>query len=367
MLPRIALRRRAACISAVLVCVSSAALAARPAALKPATIEAIEQAIATEMTRQGMPAISVAIADGGRLQWQQGFGMTDIENSVPATALSAYRLASISKPITAVAVMQLVERGRIKLDSPIQKYVPSFPEKQWPITPRLLLGHLSGIRHYKPGEISSTRHYTNLTEPLKIFEEDPLLFEPGTQYHYSTYGYVLLGAAVEGASGMKFMNYLRENIFGPARMTHIEQDDVFDIVPHRVRGYRRGPSGRIENCGLADTSNKVPGGGMISTPADLVNFAIALDSGVLVSKRTLAEMFASQKTRDGKPTNYGLGWSITSRDGRKWVSHTGSQQGTATLLLTLPSEHFAVALMSNLEGARLRELGYRIAETVLGQ
>jgi serine beta-lactamase-like protein LACTB len=365
--PRIAFRRRAACIPALLVCVSAAAIAARPPALKPAAIEAIEQAITAEMTRQSIPAISVAIADGGRLEWQQGFGMTDIENSVPATASSVYRLASISKPITAVAVMQLVEHRKLNLDAPIQKYVPSFPEKQWPITPRLLLGHLSGIRHYKPGEVSSTRHYTNLTEPLKIFANDPLLFEPGTQYLYSTYGYVLLGAAVEGASGMKFMDYLRENIFGPARMTHIAQDDVFDIIPHRARGYRHGPSGRIENCGLADTSNKIPGGGLVSTPADLVSFATAVDSGLLVSKRTLGEMFASQKTRDGKPTNYGLGWSITARDGRKWISHTGSQQGTATLLLTLPQENLAVAIMSNLEGARLRELGYRIAEIVLGR
>jgi serine beta-lactamase-like protein LACTB len=360
-------RRRAVCIPALLFCAAAALSAAKPAALKPTALEAIDQAVTTEMSRQSIPALSIAIATGGRLDWQQGFGMADIENSVPATAESVYRLGSISKPITAVAVMQLVERGRLNLDAPIQKYVPSFPEKPWPVTARLLLGHLSGIRHYKTGEMDSTRHYTNLTEPLKIFAGDPLLFEPGTRYQYTTYGYVLLGAAVEGASGMKFMDYLRENIFGPARMGHIEQDDVFDIVPHRVRGYRRDAAGRIRNCGLADTSNKVPGGGLVSTPADLVAFATALNGGLLVSRTTLAQMYTSQKTRDGKPTNYGLGWSLTERDGRKWASHTGAQQGATTLLLTLPSENLAIAVMSNLEGAQLRQLGDRIAQIVLAQ
>jgi CubicO group peptidase (beta-lactamase class C family) len=360
-------RRTAACLPALLLCASAAFAAAKPAALKPSAIEAIEQAVSAEMARQSIPAISVAVADGGRLEWAQGFGMTDLENSVPATASSAYRLGSISKPITAVAAMQLVERGRLDLDAPIQKYVPSFPEKPWPITARLLLGHLSGIRHYNPGEIASTRHYTNLTEPLKIFAGDPLLFEPGSRYSYTTYGYVLLGAAVEAASGMKFVDYLRENIFGSARMAHIEQDDVFAIVPHRARGYRRNASGKIENCGLADTSNKIPGGGLVSTAGDLIQFATALNAGLLVKKATLAEMFTSQKTRDGKPTSYGLGWSLGERDGKKWVGHTGAQQGTSTLLLMCPSEGLAVAIMTNLEGVNPTALGQRIAQIVLGQ
>ena len=142
--------------------------------------------------------------------------MADVENNVPAGAGTVYRLASISKPITATAVMQLVERGRVDLDAPVWKYVPAFPVKPWPVTVRQLLCHQSGVRHYRGDEISSTRHYVDLTEPLKIFKDDPLLFEPGTRTSYTTYGYNLLGAVVEAASGMKFADYLEANIFRPA-------------------------------------------------------------------------------------------------------------------------------------------------------
>ncbi len=326
----------------------------------------IEKAVSAEVAQQKIPGLSVAVGKGHRLVWSAGFGMADLENSVPARASTVYRLGSISKPITAVAVMQLAERGRLDLDAPIQKYVPSFPEKPWPITTRLLLGHVSGIRHYgSQDEVNSTRRYTDLTEPLKIFAADPLLFEPGAQYSYTTYGYCLLGAAVEGASGMRFVDYIRERIFEPAGMTAARADSVHDLIPHRARGYRKTPSGPVENCSLADTSNKIPGGGMVSTPEDLVKFVNALMKGQLVKPETREQMYAPQKTRDGKPVPYGLGWQIAESEGRKWVVHGGAQQGISTLLVTLPADGVSVAVMANLERVPLGPLLRRIAELLL--
>ena len=218
------------------------------------------------MSEASVPGVTVAIGSAEGLYWDNGFGMADLENMVPATAQTRIRLASITKPITATAVMQLVERGKMELDAPIQKYVPTFPQKQWPVTVRLLLGHLSGIRHYASDEeVASTRHYLNRVEPLKIFQDDPLKFEPGTQFSYTTYGFNLLGAAVEMVSGKPFEDYLRENIFEPAGMHSIGLDDGYAIIPHRSRGYELTADKQIRNCGLADTSNKVPGGGLIST------------------------------------------------------------------------------------------------------
>src|SRR5439155_19056924 len=159
--------------------------------IPPATVDAVERAISSEMSRQTIPGLSAAIAASGKIAWGGGFGMSDLENFVPAKASTVYRLGSISKPITAVAAMQLVERGKLDLDAAIQIYVPSFPKKPWPITVRQLLGHLSGIRHYRGNEIESTRHYASLVEGLAIFKDDPLLFEPGTKYSYTTYGYSL--------------------------------------------------------------------------------------------------------------------------------------------------------------------------------
>jgi len=333
--------------------------------LDPGKVRDIERAVSAEMARQNIPAISVAVAVGGKMRWANGFGIADLENFVPAKAATVYRLGSISKPITAVAVMQLVEKGKLDLNARVQKYVPQFPAKQWPVTVRHLLAHQGGIRHYRDySEINHTLHYTDLLEPLKIFQNDPLQFEPGTAYLYSTYGYALLGAVAEAAAGMKFTDYIRERIFEPAGMRHTRPDDVFAIIPNRARGYRKVPGGGLENCALTDTSNKIPGGGLCGTAEDLVEFAIHMNAGTLLKKETVEQMYTRQKTREGKPTPYGLGWQIIDGD-RQWIGHGGAQQGVRTLLLMLPNEGFSVAVMCNLELANLEPLAGQIAKIVL--
>jgi CubicO group peptidase (beta-lactamase class C family) len=340
--------------------ISSHLAAQRPPGLPPQVIEKVEKAISAEMSRQNIPGLSVAVVTDHQLRWSNGYGMADMENFVPAKSMTVYRLGSVSKPITATAVMQLVERGKLDLDAPIQTYCPAFPKKQWPITTRLLLGHLSGIRHYKDKEIESTRHYTSMVESLEIFKDDPLLFEPGTNFSYTTYGYTVLGCVVEGASGMKFADFVRDNIFRPAGMEHIRVDDVFEIIPNRAQGYQKTKSGELRNSGLADTSYKIPGGGFCSTVEDLAKFAIAVETGVLIKKGTLEQMWTAQKTRAGQSTGYGFGWGIINQNG-----HNGGQQRISTQLYLLPDPGFAVALMANLEGANLSGLARQIADLVV--
>jgi serine beta-lactamase-like protein LACTB, mitochondrial len=322
-----------------------------PAGLSPARVQAVEAAIAAVMSAQKVPGLSVAVVTRGELRWSAGFGHADVENDVPATPETVYRLASISKPITAVAVLQLVEQGKIDLDAPVQRYVPAFPAKPWPLTTRQLLGHLGGVRHYAEGEFESTRHYASLSEALDIFRNDPLVQEPGTKYLYSTYGYTLVGAVVEAAAGTAFADYLRTNVFEPAGMAAARTDDVFDIIPRRAQGYRKGPAGALRNSGLADTSYKLPGGGLCATAPDLARFASALWKGTLVRPETRRLMFTSLKTREGKPTGYGLGWALgTGPRGRAEVFHRGDQQRVTTLLYTQPERRLAVVLFANLEG-----------------
>ncbi len=329
-------------------------------------VEEIEPLIRAEMERQKIPGLSVALVVGDHVRWAKGFGYADLENSVPATEQTVYRLASISKTITAVAAMQLAERGKLDLDAPIQRYCPAFPEKPWPITARHLLAHLSGIRHYKrPEEITSTRHYRRLVDTLEIFKDDPLEHEPGARFTYTTYGYNVLGCVIEGASGMSYLDYVRENIFRPAGMERIRDDNVFAIIPHRAQGYRRTPDGELQNSALADTSNKIPGGGLCSTVVDLAKFAIALRRGVLVRKETLEQMWTRQKTRDGQEISYGLGWNLSQYRGQREVFHTGGQPRVSTLLYMRPDQGIAVVLMSNLEGARLIELARQIADRLV--
>jgi CubicO group peptidase (beta-lactamase class C family) len=360
--------RRASSLIVVLALCFSAVNAQQRAGLPADKLEKIEAAITAQMSRLGIPGLSIAVAFDHKLRWSNGYGLADVENYVPAKAMTAYRLGSISKPITATGVMQLAERGKLDLDAPIQKYCPAFPEKQWPVTARLLLGHLSGVRHYKSdAEFGSTRHYSSIVEGMEMFKNDPLLFEPGTKYSYTTHGYSVLGCAVEGASGMSFPDYVRDNVFKPAGMVRIRVDNVADIIPNRAQGYVKTQSGDLRNSELADTSYKIPGGGFISTVEDLAEFAIAMQTGVLVKKETTDQMWTSLKTRDGKATNYGLGWGVTVRNGMKEVSHGGAQQRVSTYLYTIPEKGLSVVLMTNLEniGGGLASLSRLIADILL--
>ena len=149
------------------------------------------------------PAVSVAIMEKGQVVYAKAFGSADVENGVTATVDTRFRTASVAKTMTATAVLQLHERGVLDLDAPIRTYCTAFPQKPWPVTARQLLGHLAGVRHYtKPGESSGTQHFFTVAESLKLFANDPLLFEPGTKYAYTTYGFSVLGCAIEGASKM---------------------------------------------------------------------------------------------------------------------------------------------------------------------
>lgn len=358
--------RALALFAVCLLLLQSPGASAQQAALPAEKIKAVEALINEEMARQKIPGMSVAVVVGRRPVWSNGYGVSDVENGVPARASTVYRLASVSKPITATALMQLAERGRVDLDAPVQRYCPAFPEKQWPVTTRQVLGHLSGIRHYKSDEeFASTRRYESITEALSMFKDDPLLHEPGAKYTYTTFGYTVLGCVVEGASGQRFADYVREHVFRPAGMETIRPDSVADIIPHRAQGYRRTKEGVLLNSGLADNSYKLPGGGFVSTVEDLAKFAAAIQTERLLKRETLEQMFAGLKTSDGKETSYALGWGVNTRDGQRIIGHSGAQQRVSTILHMRPDQGLAVVLMANLEGARLSDLAMRVGDILL--
>ena len=357
----------------LLMILTTASLAASSAAtLRASVIKTVETTLSAEASRWNAPGLSAAVVTDYHLVWSRGLGLADLEQQIPATTATVYRIASISKTITAVAVMQLAERGRLDLDAPIQRYCPAFPQKPWPITARQLLGHLGGIRHYSTmEEFYNTRHYTDMVEPLALFKDDPLLYEPSTKFSYTTYGYNVLGCAIEGASGMTYVDYVREHIFWPADMRHTNPDDVYAIIPHRGRAYRKGPNGELQHAPLADTSNKIPGGGWCSTAEDLAKFAMAVATGGLVTKTTLAQMFTRQKTRDGQDIPFGLGWVVGVRKAQKEVWHLGGAQGVSTILFMRPEQGLAVVLLLNMGGlstpaatAPILELARQVAEIV---
>jgi CubicO group peptidase (beta-lactamase class C family) len=319
----------------------------RPVAnLEPQVDRIVRDVIRT----QRIPAATVAIAMGGRIVYSKGFGAADLENAVAADSGTLIRTGSIAKPISATAAMTLVDAGKLDLDAPVQKYCPAFPVKQWTVTTRELLTHTSGIRHYQGTEADSTAHFPRVSDGLSIFAADPLLFESGAKYSYSTFGYTVLGCVIEGASGETFFDYLRAHVLLPSGMTHTFVDDVFAIVPRRARGYHI-VDGKPWNAGLVDTSYKIPGGGLVSTAEDFARFAIAITAGRIVKPSTRDAMWAPTTFADGRMSNHGLGGFNMTIGGERHLVHSGGQQGASTAIEIVPSRRFAVAVFTNDEDA----------------
>jgi serine beta-lactamase-like protein LACTB len=349
---------------------SSAPLHAQTRSLSADKRTQIEKAASSFLAANSVPGVSVAVVQDGELVWSAGFGMADLENFVPATPSTLFRLGSISKPITATAILQLSERGKLDLDAEVQKYCPAFPKKEWPITTRELLGHLGGIRHYNPdgkGDIpdDSAKHFASMEESLQIFAGDPLVAKPGTKFHYSTYGYTLLGCVLEGAASEKYVDYVEENVFGPAGMEETQADNSFAVIQHRSRWYHKDKAGVVQNAGVLDSSYKIPGGGLISSADDMARFEIAILANKLLRPATREVMWTPQKAADGSPTGYALGWGIQKKYGLALVEHTGGQQGTSTSIFLVPERRAGIVVLANMDGVDSAALSREILKIVL--
>ncbi|MGI9629186.1 MAG: serine hydrolase domain-containing protein [Longimicrobiales bacterium] len=313
-------------------------------------IDAARQAVRDIIEAEGVPGASVAVGVGAEIVWSEGFGWADIENRVPVTTLTKFRVGSVSKSMTAAGIGLLVERGQLDLDVPVQTYVPDFPEKRWTVTTRQLGGHVAGVRHYQGLEMLSSDKYPSVESGLTIFEGDPLLFEPETDYSYSSYGWNLISAVMEGASDRSFLEFMTNEVFEPLGLRYTVPDHNDSIVAHRTEFYE-GLTGALMNAPYVDNSYKWAGGGFLSTPEDLVRFGQAhLQPGFLEAE-TLETLFTSQVLRNGEATNYGIGWrSGVQSDGDATISHSGGSVGGTTLLLLVPEHDLVVAGVVNISG-----------------
>jgi CubicO group peptidase (beta-lactamase class C family) len=339
-------------------------VAAPLARFEPAVAGGLEAAIKSALV--GYPAaVSVGVLHQGK-GWFGAYGLADVANKRKATPKTSYRMASITKSFTAIAVLQLAERGKLSLDDEIQQTVPAFPRKSAPVTVRQLLSHQAGIFHYRgqPGE--KVKGPVTTAQALALFDQWELACEPGTRFLYSSYGYNLLGAAIEGASGVSYADYLAANVFGPLGMKDSDIERPARANARWAVGYalRKGVMGKAAPLEL---SGRLAGGGTRSTVEDLIRYAQALLDGALLSPQSHRAMRTVQLTRDGTVTDYGLGFSVFPQRGHYVVTHAGGQAGTSTLLVTNPSEGFALAVATNLEGqgAVMTEISILVQELLL--
>jgi serine beta-lactamase-like protein LACTB, mitochondrial len=339
--------------------------------LTPEKRTQMESAISRFMAANSLPGVSVAVVENGVEEWSAGFGSADLENFVPATSHTLYRLASISKSLTATAAMLLWQQGKLDLDAPIQKYCSSFPKKDDSITTRELLGHLGGIRHYKSDsqddpEVGNTKHFTNpIQGGIDFFKNDTLAAKPGSEFHYSTQGFTLIGCAIEGASGENYVDFVRKNVLSPAGMTHTVPDDRFAIIPFRTRFYSKDQSGAITNADFLDSSYKIPGGGWLSSADDMARFEVAMLNDRIVDRATRDLMWTPLKPVGGKEDSYALGWQTGNSLGVVDIGHTGGQQGTSTHFTIVPERRAGVVVLINLDGGNAYDLASELMKILI--
>jgi serine beta-lactamase-like protein LACTB len=326
-----------------------------------------------ELARAGIPGATAAVGCHAEILWTAAEGLADVENAVPVRDDTVFRAASLSKPITAVAAMQLVERGRMRLEDDVQQHAPEFPPQREAVRVGALMSHTSGLRPWTPEEDAQTRHFDSLSEALDLFSGDPLVCSPGTEFCYSGPGVTLLGRCIEGASGMSYPAYVREHVLAAAKMTRTQLDDVFAIIPGRAQGYRRGPEGPLCNSDLVDPSFKWPSGGWSTTAVDMVRFGLAVMAAQLLGPAFRDQMFAPQRLRDGRSImlrqqgidcTHTLGWYLSHRGGDPELWHLGGMRRVSTALYLRPRGRVAVCVLCNLEQANLLGLVSALSDFV---
>ncbi len=309
-----------------------------------------EKLIADLMNEKRIPGLSITVTTKDKIIWAEGFGLADLENKVPVNINTKFRIGSISKTLTALAIGKLIEDSVLDLDDTVQKYVPYFPVKKYPVPINDLVSHTAGIRdyNYRNGEYLNRNNYESVEESINIFKNDSLLFEPGSKYSYTTYGYVLLSAVIEGASKTSFLEYMQDSVLLPMNLTNTVPDKNQKLIENRTRFYDES-EGNIVNGYYVNNSNKWAGGGYLSTSYDLALMSQNLLNNQFLSESTKKLLWTPTILNSGQKTNYGIGWRI-DRDskGRTYVHHGGSSIGGRSFLLVYPDVGLAIAIASNL-------------------
>jgi serine beta-lactamase-like protein LACTB, mitochondrial len=343
--------------------------------------EQSRQIVRASMSENNLAGLSVAVGIDGGIVWAEGFGFADVESSLPITPDHRFRTGTASIVFTSAALGLLLDEGRLKLDDEIQRYVPEFPMKKWPVTVRQAMGDVAGLKTEDPDDgVLTSSHCERPADAVALFAKEPLLFQPGTEYRDSTFGWVLLSAVVEAAADTPFTTFLNENIFRPLGMLDTFKESVTNPPPDAATSYNprfaANPVYGLRPLPKFDYSCHAGSNGFLSTPSDLVRFGMAINRGRLLRPQTVQTLQTPQRLTSGKSsgqqTSYGLGWELKTvtlagqqvraagHNGHFWVEEVAS-------LLTFPERGLAVAVMSNVSFAGTPSVAERIAQAFAEQ
>jgi CubicO group peptidase (beta-lactamase class C family) len=344
------------------ICTSSSA-----APVPDGVIEAIDKIAAEDIDQKKVASYAVAVVKDGNLALARGYGYSDLENDVPATAETVYRLGSITKQFTATAIMQLAEAGKLSVDDELTKFLPDFPTQGNKVKVHHLLTHTSGIKSYTslPGFRKQSRLDFSHDEMLAMFKDEPFDFEPGAKWGYSNSGYYLLGMIIEKASGTSYGEYLQEHIFRPLGMSATRYGDTEPLIRHRAQGYRL-ENGRLVNDHPMSMSAPGAAGALVSNVLDMVKWHQALEGDSLLSSAAFEKMYCKVKLTIGIERPYGYGWQLGELGGHLRQGHGGGINGFSTMIGRYPKERLCVIVLANTSTANAGALESRIAKLLLG-
>jgi CubicO group peptidase (beta-lactamase class C family) len=313
------------------------------------------------------PGVAVIALKDGKTIFRKGYGMANVELGVPIEPDMVFRIGSVTKQFTAVAILMLSEHGKLSIDDSISKFLPDYPTHGYLITIKHLITHTSGIKSYTsmPEWISLWRKDYTVQDLIDLFKHQPMVSTPGKRWAYNNSGYILLGAIIETVTGQTYGQFIQQNIFEPLGMKQSCYDDPLQIIPRRVAGYDKNRDG-FTNAAYISMTQPYAAGALDSTVDDLAKWDLALYKEKLLKLETLKQAHTSHQLLDGSPTAYGFGWMISEYAGHRVIEHSGGIHGFRSHTMRLPDDHVFVAVLSNNGGICPQKLTFKIAALVIG-
>ncbi|VAW10309.1 Beta-lactamase class C-like and penicillin binding proteins (PBPs) superfamily [hydrothermal vent metagenome] len=324
-----------------------------------------------------IPGLAITVLKEGKPLLQKGYGYVDLEKKTGVDSkTSVFRIASVSKPIAATALAYMVAEGHIDLDASIYKYVPYFPKKKWDFTIRQLAGHTAGIRGYRGKEYGLNKPYA-IKESIKIFKDDDLLFEPGTDYLYNSFDWALISLAMQEASGMPFETYVRQKVLDPLGMTNTHPERPLSVAEgvtsatlsdqvdsNKTIFYSKSKLG-FRKAIPVNNFYKLAGGGYLSTTEDIAKLGQAYLDRTILDEVVLSQFLTSEIIK-GEPTYYGLGWQVSEdKKGRPYYGHVGNGVGGYSNFFVYPEQKMVFAILVNCTNPDIQEVLDEVVEVMV--
>jgi CubicO group peptidase (beta-lactamase class C family) len=305
---------------------------------------------------------SVLVTSDGMPLFSKGYGLANAEHQVANTPETKFRLGSITKQFTAMAILILQEQGKLAVEDPIGKYLDDAPKAWETVTIHHLLTHTGGIPSYtsQPDYVKKMAHPETVTSMIARFKDKPLDFKPGEKFTYSNSGYFLLGAIIEKVSGQSYEAFLKAAIFDPLDMKDTGYDHPSTVLAHRASGYTR-KGDVLQNAAYLDMAQPYAAGSLYSTTLDLAKWDRALNDGALISRDSMTRMFTPEKN------DYAYGWSVTTRSNRKEIAHGGGINGFATDIVRYPDQKVCVVVLCNVLPANPGKIARDLAAIAFGE